>query len=502
MRTHRIVPVALSVVLVAAVTMSGGSAGASRRTGGNVEAPTVTGPVTGGNGAPSLVGYSETFLAEMGYVGEEFFLDGTATSFAPKGVLKPDGKWKVAAGNTAPYTTRMVVYRPESAGDFSGTVFVEWLNVSAGFDSAPDWLSGHTEMVRAGAVWIGVSAQAVGVQGGQESVTEEIASGGIKAGDPERYGTLNHPGDAYSYDIFSQTGVAARNTGEFQPLGDFEVERVIAVGESQAAFRMVTYVNAVHPRASVFDGFLIHSRGGSAAGFDTSENFGADDDEMPDVARIRRDVDVPVLTFQTESDLTRLGSLAARQRDSRNFRLWEVAGTAHADVYTAGLAFADIDQGAAEALLLDPAQATGGPLGCAAPINAGPAFAVLNAALFQLERWVADGVAPPRAPRLATDGEEIARDEHDNAQGGIRTPLVDVPIATNNGEPNEGGSFCTIFGLTVPFDAATLAELYRTHDDYVEAFNASADEAVEAGFWLETDAEQFMAAAAELPVPS
>lgn len=491
---RRVLAVTLAVALGAVV-----SPAAAVTTAGAVAEPTVTGPVTGGKGAPTLVAAGFD-LADVGYVAEEYFLAGDAASYAPKGTLGSDGKWKVKVVDTAPYTTRMVVYRPETTADFDGTVFVEWLNVSAGFDSAPDWLSGHTQMIRAGAAWIGVSAQAVGVQGGQESVTEEIASGGIKAGDPERYGTLTHPGDAYSYDIYTQTGVAARNTGKVQPLGDLKVKRVIALGESQSAFRMVTYINAVHPLARAYDGFLVHSRGGSGAGFDTSATLGLEDEGMPEIVKIRRDVDVPVLTFQTESDLTQLGFLPSRQRDSRNFRLWEVAGTAHADAYTAVVGFGDIDAGDAEATLLDPGQASGGPLGCDAPINAGPAFAVLNAALFHVERWVNDGVAPPRAPRLATVGDDIARDEHANAEGGIRTPLVDVPIATNNGEPNEGGSFCTIFGLTVPFDAATLAELYPTHDDYVGAFNAAADGAVKAGFMLETDAEQFKTAAATLPI--
>ena len=35
-------------------------------------------------------------------------------------------------------------------------------------------------------------------------------AGGLKKIDPARYGTLNHPGDSYSYDIFTQTGDLVR----------------------------------------------------------------------------------------------------------------------------------------------------------------------------------------------------------------------------------------------------------------------------------------------------
>ena len=56
--------------------------------------------------------------------------------------------------------------RPRSAKAFSGTVVVEWLNVSGGVDADPDWTSLHEEIVRAGDAWVGVSAQRIGVEGG------------------------------------------------------------------------------------------------------------------------------------------------------------------------------------------------------------------------------------------------------------------------------------------------------------------------------------------------
>lgn len=41
-------------------------------------------------------------------------------------------------------------------------------------------------------------------------------------------------------------------------------KRVIAVGESQSAVFLTTYVNAIDPVAKVYDGFLVHSRFGNA----------------------------------------------------------------------------------------------------------------------------------------------------------------------------------------------------------------------------------------------
>jgi hypothetical protein len=125
------------------------------------------------------------------------------------------------------------------------------------------------------------------------------------------------------------------------------------------------------------------------------------------------------------------------------------------------------------------------------------------AALASLEAWVRDGTLPPKAPRIETEGRgeaaAIVRDEHGIAQGGIRTPIVDAPIATNDGGENGGGSMCFLFGRTIPFDAATLADLYPNgEDDYVKAFDEAADQTVKAGFWLEPDAEHYKAAAREI----
>ena len=53
-----------------------------------------------------------------------------------------------------------------------------------------------------------------------------------------------------------------RRPGDVDVLGGLVPEHVIAIGESQSAGRLVTYVNAVHPVADIYDGFLIHSRGG------------------------------------------------------------------------------------------------------------------------------------------------------------------------------------------------------------------------------------------------
>ena len=183
-------------------------------------------------------------LTTVGYGAEEFFVSGTAQSYAPPG--------------SAEYTTRIVVLLPTDAATFNGTAIVEWLNVSGGIDAPAVWLMAHREIVREGYAYVGVSVQQVGVEGGASLVGVDMS---LKAQDPQRYSALHHPGDAFAYDIYTQVGLLIRAGA----VGGFKPETVLAVGESQSAAFLTTYVNDVDALAETYDGFLVHSRFGPAA---------------------------------------------------------------------------------------------------------------------------------------------------------------------------------------------------------------------------------------------
>ncbi len=435
---------------------------------------TVTGPV---EAATPMANAARLDLAFAAYTEEEYFISGDASSYTVDGERSTDGKWTAAPDDSAAFTTRIIVRRPAKAADFSGTVVVEWLNVSAGADGDPDWGYLHSEIIREGHAWVGVSAQAVGVSGGQPILASQAATGGLVAADPVRYGSLVHPGDRYSWDIYSHAAGALLNPDGPNPLGDLVPQQVIAAGESQSAMFLTSYINGVHPVAPIFDGFLVHSRAGGAPPFDgTAMERGSTVGYA-----IRDDLDVPVMIFSTETDLTVLGYSAARQDDTDLIRGWEVAGTAHADAYLLEEVYGV--QGDASGLL-----------NCPTTLNSGPHHEVLQAAFHHLVAWAAGGLPPPTSQRIelsSTDPAAIARDDRGNALGGIRTPLVDVPLATLSGDPavEAGEGFCFLFGSTTPFDRATIRSLYPSRDAYSQAFATARDEAVQAGFVLGDDVE-------------
>ena len=84
--------------------------------------------------------------------------------------LTDDGKWTVTENGSAPYKTRIVVYRPIDPKRFDGTVMVEWLNVTGGLDAGANWTMDHRELIREAWSWVGVTAQKVGIVGGSNQL--------------------------------------------------------------------------------------------------------------------------------------------------------------------------------------------------------------------------------------------------------------------------------------------------------------------------------------------
>jgi hypothetical protein len=451
--------------------------------------PNCTGPIPGD--AVTTLGTFD--LGQHGYAVEEWWLEGVAASRRATGPTDDDGRWETEKDGEAPYKTRLIVCRPSDPTQGSGSVMVEWLNVSGGGDGSPDWFFMHRQLMRTGAIWVGVSAQKAGIEGGGLLGT----GSNLKAVAPERYVSLAHPGDAYAYDIYTQAGnVLRRNDGV---LAGIPVETLLAVGESQSAVFLVTYVNAFDKEAAMYDGYLIHGRGSSGASLDGNMFVAGNEHTFTGSQRVREDARVPVITVQSETDLIMMNGIKGRQDDSEKFRWWEIAGASHFDSY--GLIASQSDDGSLEPaaladLLAPPDEFLGMKL--PGPVNSGPQqHYVLNAAIEHLDNWVRHGTPPPEADRIASEEAEqpvLVRDRLGIVEGGIRTPWVDAPVAVLSGEGHEGDVFTAIFGSTRALDEGQLTQAYPGgRDDYLALFEKSANSAIAAGFILDADRDEIMA---------
>jgi hypothetical protein len=464
--------------------------------------PTVSGPITGGcspscptpPGPPNGIHVPDAFLGVSNqasfiaadYTEEEYFFSGTATAFErdpTAAAWDSTGNWTARPSTTIPqaaYESRMLVRRPTDPTKFNGYVVVEWLNVTAQIDLAPDYGYYQTELLRDGFIWVGVSAQAVGVNGNLLLG----ANFALKSWDPVRYAPLLHPGDNYSYDIYSQAAQAIRHPAGVNPLGSsaYVIKGILADGESQSAGRMTTYFDAIQPLAQVFDGFLIHSRSATGTGL-----FAGAGGSVPSPSFLRTDQQ-PVLVFETETDT--VGHFAARQPNSATYRLWEGAGTAHVDSY-------DLASYMSDPVNPEPSYPANA---CTFEDNTAHERYLMNAALFHLSQWINGGPLPPTAPPIDVVSGAIQRDSLGIALDGIRLPEMDVPTLTQQGVGNSGTAFCILFGRTLPLPV-TLSSLYANHGKYVSKFAHATNALESAGFILDPDAEEAKTDAGESTVP-
>ena len=388
--------------------------------------------LTGGNGI--FIGAATPYEPDPGYVQEEYVAEGTASSYEAVGEVTPDGAWTLEPGaeRRLPDTRRRPPTR-EQAEDFSGIVLVEWMNVSGGVDADPEFTTLREEIVRQGHAWVGVSAQMIGVEGGPVAVAvdvpgSEAAGKGLKAIDPERYGSLEHPGDAFSYDIYTQVARAVRAgapaIGDLEPVRGRRGRRV-AVGLRARDLR--------ERRATADERVRRLLRAQPRRGRPRSSGPGSSPTSPARSAACRRP-SAPTprrrSSIQTENDVVGvLGSRPVRQPDSDLFRLWEVPGTAHADLHLVGESTAEV-------------------VDCGVPINDGPLHVVAKAAFRHLVCWVEGGEPPPEAPPIElSEGAApvIRRDADGIALGGVRTPPVDVPVRVLSGVkgPSSGSSACS-----------------------------------------------------------
>ncbi|SFW79530.1 alpha/beta hydrolase domain-containing protein [Amycolatopsis australiensis] len=440
---------------------------------GAAPAPTVTAvPANAGRGWPVSGAQGLLDLAAHGYVEQEYLLSGEADTYAQDGLWTADGRWATHVATTGnPYTTRLVVVRPSDPARFTGTVVVEWLNVSFGVDIPVDFSQSYEQFLRAGYAYVGVTTQKAGADK-------------LKTLDPARYGAVNLGSDALSYDVFSQAAQAVRTHPEL--LGGRTPSVVLGTGHSQSALRLTTYANAVQPVRGGYDGLMIHGRAASAAPIGEGV-LG------PLSAYIRTDLGIPVFVLQSETDV--VASASVRQ-DTARVRTWEVAGTAHADQYGLNL------YNAANAR--DKSINDGAPTTCDKPVNSMTFRYAENAAFAHLDRWARGGAAPPPAPPISLLlGAIVVRDADQNALGGVRLPDLDAPLAAY-GPNNSGGNVpgaCLLLGTTTPLSAARIQRLYPDHATYVAKFTAAADRARQAGYLLPADYAEAVARAQAAPIP-
>ena len=177
--------------------------------------------------------------------------------------------------------------------------------------------------------------------------------------------------------MFTQVGRALRTPGKLDVLGTLQPKRFVAMGESQSAFQMTTYVDAIQPIAHVYDGFFVH-----AAGAARSRSVAAT--SAP--ASSAPSAFVRTTTFRCSSSRPKPTSRASATSrpgnpTTRISGCGTYPGAAHADTFIAGGDSFGVAKG----------------FGCkTAQVNTAPTHYIATAALHQLNEWIRTGTPRPR----------------------------------------------------------------------------------------------------------
>ncbi|MHA7145365.1 alpha/beta hydrolase domain-containing protein [Arthrobacter sp. TmT3-37] len=447
-------------------------------------------------------------LTKLGYVEEEYLVSGTSNVYT----WPTTGPAQIRTAD-APYTTRVLVRKPAKDQKFSGNVIVEMLNPSNLFDLNIGWAMTQEQIVANGDAWVGITAKPIAVQA-------------LKNFDPERYASLSFANplpltdprnctavasdssrtteNGLIWDIYSQVGAWLKSDAADNPLRydspTTRVEHAYGFGYSQTGGFLVNYINGVHPLvgkadgAPIYDAYIVAVAGGAFAGAYPMNQCEAAP-PATDARRQFKDVGVPIMRMMSQSDYLR--GIGSRRADSDapgdQYRHYEMAGAGHATPDELIFSASSEDIIAADRAVP--------PVSCnEGPRSRFPSSIFFNAALRNLDLWVRDGIAPPRAePILVRDGAPVL-DEFGNVQGGLRSPFLDAPTSTWYGTAT-GASFCFIAGYERPLPQNIIDGLYKNHGSYVKAVKNSVQALERQGFLTDYDARDLQQDAARSDIP-
>lgn len=457
-------------------------------------------------GAADVPGSSAAaLLREFDYVEEEYFASGTSAVYGPvaRGSIKDGHDFFTAKALSrlvrtgVPYKTRLLVVRPRDPAKFSGNVY------AVGFHNLGASSTVERHILRNGDAWIGIEAS-----NGTRFGPKEELSGGVAhlhKFNRERYGELSLPGGAdadwpdltpgnrgktsadlnfgvqgnyamgvflqeihrgYAQgpDILTQLAHALKIGRSNLPLG--RVRRTFSYGASGGTTLLTPYIEYHHDRSMLpdgrppFDGYLVM--------------VGQEPPNRP------RSAVMAFLNGEGEAMGHKLP--VPRNTDNPRFRYYEIPGTGHsisAPVETASAAQRSVDHSTVEQVL---------PKGIAGLTARGAQseyeeYDKINAPITwgiwaNMKAWLEQGRPMPSAEPILRDpaaSDGIARDEHGNAKGGLRTPWVDVPEARYVARISKENPLRA--GMK-RFGAAKINALYGSREAYVAKCTGRVDQMV------------------------
>jgi hypothetical protein len=461
-------------------------------------------------------------MKKFDYVEEEYFLFGYANIYGP-GVRVVNMESNVAAiekikplGGLAqaqmPYATRLLMVRPRDNAKFSGRVHAYV------FHNLIAQVSVERNLLRAGDTVLGLEGCS-----GTRFGPLETPSGGIAhlhKVNLERYRDLHFsyasplawpdlkPGKlaeafktmdfgsanassgvflqeisrsyAQAPDVITQLAHALKSNNSALPF-EGKVKRLFSFGASGGTTILQPYIDLHHNAGMMpdgrppFDGYLVM--------------VGRLPDTRPNGA---------VLVYmESENEFITgisMGRSYPPDTDNPPFRIYQIPGAGH----TISAPLPEVTAAQAGTELRDVAKVV--PEGIVGLSDRGEApqdvlpYDKINTPIIwglwnNIYKWIERGVPMPRSPRITRDPNDpdgIARDEHGNALGGLRTPWVEVPDATYLPKFSQKNPLRA--GLR-PFSNEKMKDLYGSRERYLQLVNEKIDQMVRDWWVMPEDAD-------------
>lgn len=449
------------------------------------------------------VGEIDKIADRYGFGEKEIFMSGRANVYtlSNRGVNVP-----VIKTPNVDYTTRLLIHYPENPEKFSGNVYVDILNASAGYDLEDIFRRSYEHIMKNGDIYIGITSKTITAQA-------------LKNFDAERYADIdwlvdNNDPDSQEnglfWDMLSQLGTVIKE----RPQDLFGAElgqkvkddgRTYLLGQSQSGFYLQTYLMTFYPYLNnilngkdIYDGYF--------------NVVGATPTELSTGVKIQN-VGWPKTA---EPYMVMMGEAEARKRiqdgyypmlEDKNdadwkFRLYEVAGAPHADPTSPvipnnfEIAKANAKAGS-EGTSRDTKKYQGNHVEGDVHLDE-----FVSAALVNLDDWARNNIAAPNGQDhwiqvSDNDQQKPALDAYGNAKGGLRSPRIDAPLATYYAYIND--SDFALEGSMVHFTDKQLNARYEgetseaKYANYLSEFKESADAALNNRYITQDDYNKFIA---------
>lgn len=444
-------------------------------------------------------------LSAYGFQEDEYLISGKANVYD----WTPNGNYQTTVKSEGEYATRMTIRRPSDISKFSGRVVVEIINPSALYDWTAMWSALWERFVANGDVYVGITSKPAVFPGMikfdperyfgrlkfQNPLPIDQQSCGLMPGEKDYTPNLSKlEENGLAWDVFTQVGTMFRS--EANPLG-VAARTVYLTGESQSGNYIVTYYKYFHPQAQrnvdgksqpIFDGYLLEAATtpvGSPIN-QCATPLAADDPQQAIPGRA-----APLMLINSQWDFFPYRKHKPKpdsETETDRSRTWELAGANHGWLWQ--YLYGDADhKDLAKGDLLGGSEWTA----WRCPVNRPevPLYMPEKAMYEHLIKWTEDGIVPPRTEPIALKAGtfDIDYDENGTAKGGLRMPMVAVPVNSYGEGRATLSDGCPELQ---PFSEEKLKAMYPTQEDYVNKFAAAALGLVQQGYLLSEDADKLV----------